>query len=304
MHKLINRWNDFWFAPGSAQNLGFCRLFVMLGGFVYYRGTDFETWGVFRYEFWQPIPLFRHLHLHPLSPVWMLALGRIWKASLLLGGIGLFSRLSCAVAFGLGLYLLGLPLSLGKLNHGDIPILWSFLVLAIARSGDAWSIDLLIRRGRGPNLSPHAEYRWPVRLMQVLLVGIFLLSGIAKLRVAGLHWALSDNFQRTLIACQYLGDPIVDWGAHLARHPIVCQTMAMAALLAEISAPLALTSPLFAWILIPSLFLMQIGNEVLLGVAFRQFMICYVFWIPWNRAGSLFKRNRNSSPNQAAMFSN
>src|SRR5205814_7778187 len=35
---------------------------------------------------------------------------------------------------------------------------------------------------------------------------------------------------------------------------------------------------------------MQLGNDLLLGVAFRQFMLAYAFFIPWDWIGDRIKR--------------
>jgi predicted DCC family thiol-disulfide oxidoreductase YuxK len=319
MSKLIDRWNRFWFEPQSAATLGFCRLLVCFLAFLYYRDSDVRGWGVYRISFWHPVGLLQHLHLQPGNAAEMWVLGLLWKAAMLTGAIGLCSRISCGIAFTLGLYLVGLTNSFGKIQHADPIILWSFLVLAIARSGDAWSLDCLYRTAWGKPLplgfitppvtatagvEKHSEYRWPLRMMQLLLVMVFCLSGISKLRTSGLAWALSNNFRNTLIAQHYMTRSRLDWALRLAGHPVLCRVMAVLALGAELCAPLALRGGVFAGLLIAGLIGMQIGNEVLLGVAFRQFMICYAFWIPWATAATWARRRfvQEEKPKTAVLF--
>lgn len=292
MRALVDRWNRFWFSPADPGTLGFCRLVLLLGAFLYYRSMDFEAFGFIPRSFWQPNWLFHRLHWFPLSPAHLAGLGMIWEIFLLLGAIGLFTRFSCAVAFGLGLYLVGLPNNTGKIDHNDAIVLWGFLVMAVARSGDAWSVDQLIRtaRGRGTLASGnlvgmdaerHAEYRWPLRLMQVMMALIFCIAGTTKLRTSGLSWAFSDNLRNTFLMQHYLARPPLNWGVWIAGHQWLCVFLALATLAMETGMPLALFSRWARWIIVPSLFAMQLGNELLLGIKFRQFMLCYVFWIPW-----------------------
>jgi hypothetical protein len=54
----------------------------------------------------------------------------------------------------------------------------------------------------------------------------------------------------------------------------------------ELTLPLAIFSRWARWVLIPTIFVMQLGNDLLLGVAFRQFMLAYVFFIPWDWVGA------------------
>jgi predicted DCC family thiol-disulfide oxidoreductase YuxK len=312
MNSLSAKWNHFWFKPDGPETLGFIRLLIMLGGFLYYRTLNLESWGYTQQSMFQPISFFKALHLHPYSPHVMAALGFIWKASLILGAIGLFSRASCAIAFILGLYLVGLPDNLGKIDHNDGIMLWSFLVLAIGRSGDAWSLDRLIRtaRGKGSPLSlkdpkeAHAEYRWPVRMMQFMMAMIFCLCGIAKLRFSGLAWAFSDNLKNLFILQHYVSKPPTDWSLTLAAYPKLCEFLALMTLIVETSMPLALFNKWARWFLLVSLFMMQLGNEVLLGINFRQFMLCYAWWIPWSDVGRFLRTalGGNNPPALTVLF--
>jgi predicted DCC family thiol-disulfide oxidoreductase YuxK len=288
----VDRWNRFWFSPADPGTLGFCRLVLMLGAFLYYRSMDFEAFGFIPRSFWQPNWLFQRLHWVPLTPAHLVSLGLIWEIFLLLGAIGLFTRFSCAIAFGLGLYLVGLPNNTGKIDHNDAIVLWGFLVMAVARSGDAWSVDQLIRtaRGRGTlaarnlvgaDAERHAEYRWPLRLMQVVMALIFCIAGTTKLRTSGLSWAFPDNLRNTFLMQQYLGQPPLNWGVWIAGHQWLCMFLALTTLVMETGMPLALFSRRVRWVFVPSLFAMQLGNELLLGIKFRQFMLCYIFWVRW-----------------------
>jgi hypothetical protein len=88
-----------------------------------------------------------------------------------------------------------------------------------------------------------------------------------------------------LIQAHYLGGPWVSWGLDLAQYAWLTQLMAASAVALEVSYPLALFSRRARWIIVPSVFLMQVGIDVLMGPGFKTFLICNLFWIPWDRVG-------------------
>ena len=76
---------------------------------------------------------------------------------------------------------------------------------------------------------------------------------------------------------------LADW---LVRYPGLCRALAGLTLALELSAPAALVSVRARWLLIPALFLFQVGNAVLLYQDFFfAYLGLYVFWVPWPRLG-------------------
>ena len=136
-------------------------------------------------------------------------------------------------------------------------------------------------RGRREIPPPSGEYRWPVRAVWMLMAVVFFAAGVAKLKRSGLEWAFSDNMSNTFVQRHYVGYPKLRWGLWLAQYPVLCWALGFITLAAEIGAPLALVSRRARRVLIPTLFMMQVGNDLLLGVAFWQFMTAYVFWVNW-----------------------
>ncbi len=51
----------------------------------------------------------------------------------------------------------------------------------------------------------------------------------------------------------------------------------------ELGYPLALVSRRARRLLVPSVLLMQVGIRVVLGPSFVTWMLCNVFWVPWDR---------------------
>jgi hypothetical protein len=286
----MNAWMRFWFAPGPASTLGVCRVLFFLGMWLWHVPRDYASWGSFSDVFWMPIFLFYRLGI-PLLPIEALdVMQTVWKASLVFGAIGLFTRASTIVAFALGTYLIGLPHNFGDTQHYDALVVFVLGALVFSHAGDAWSIDALIaaRRGRADRPADSGEYTWPIRFVWVAMALIFFAAGTSKLRFSGLEWAFSDNLALLLQRQHYHishGQPLVSWGLTVAAHPWLVQPMAALSLAVETLFPLALFSPAARQLLVPAAFLFVVGIRVLMGPNFELFMVCFVFWVPWHRVG-------------------
>jgi hypothetical protein len=287
-------WDAFWFAPGDAATLGICRALFFGGLLLWQLPHDFAPWGAYSPVFWMPIWLFDTFHVPAFSPHTIAWLQAMWKTSLLLSAEGLLARPSMTIAFALGVYLMGLPQNFGQTQHFDTLIVFASGALALSRAADAWSLDAWIssrrRRAGGPREAREApdpgEYTWPIRFVWVAMAAIFCAAGVSKLRHSGLEWILSDNFSWLLLRQQYHlsdGEPWTSWGIWIANHRWVARAMAAAAVSIETTYPLAVFSRRARALLVPGGLLFLIGIRALMGPTFEQFMMCYVFWVPWGR---------------------
>ena len=171
MELLRERWERFWFTPTPATNLGLCRLLFFGSLFLYYLPHDFSAWAEVSPAFWKPIYLFELFRLSVMPGAVLSVVQVVWKGTLALCCIGLFTRPSTLTSFLLGIYLLGLPHNFGKVHHNDAVIVLVLGILALSRCGDGCSFDRLIRSARHrrdsspttPSLS--GEYMWPVRMI-------------------------------------------------------------------------------------------------------------------------------------------
>jgi hypothetical protein len=218
----------------------------------------------------------------------------VWKIALGLSGIGFLTRASTVTAFILGTYLLGLPHSFGGTSHGDAILVFVLGIMALSRCGDSVSVDALIlaaRRNSHRSEEPALlddEYTWPVRMVWWVMAWVFLAAGVSKIRHSGLAWVTSDTMAIILTASHYHlanRDPLTSSGLQIAQHLWLCRFLAAATLAIELGFPLALLSRRARAVFVPSAFLMQTGIRILMGPVFDQFVICYLFWIPWDRAG-------------------
>ena len=293
MSALAAAWNTFWFTPAAPWPLGLCRA-GFFGSFyvLFLSRTDLRWYALFPPEFYQPRSFFAWLALP--TPSWEVMgwLVTAFEISVILAALGLLSRLATLTAFVLGLYVLGLQFNYGYLHwaHAIVPIVMG--VLALAPCGDALSLDALIRRAAtGKTANTGGQYRWPIQLVRLVFVSVFLAAGLAKLRQAGLEWVLSDTLRNYFLENQYVfrSEGAAAWSHLLADwlivRPGLCRGLAGVVLAVELSAPAALFSRCARRWLIPVLFLFQGGNVLLLYQNFLfAYLGLYLFWLPWSEA--------------------
>jgi predicted DCC family thiol-disulfide oxidoreductase YuxK len=288
-NNLTGWWDRFWFEPESPTTLSVCRVLFFGGLAVWLVPHDFSTWGSYSSVFWMPIWLFDRLNVPQLSAPTIAAIQAVWKTALILSAVGLFTRPAMLVTFVLGTYLMGLPQNFGQTQHFDTLVVFACGALALSRAGDTCSLDALIagaRRRSAVSLSPSPEYTWPIRFVWVAMAFIFCAAGISKLRHSGLEWIFSDNMAYLLQRQQYHlsdGEPLTNWGLTIARYPILVQGMAAVAVSVETMFPLVLFSRRARYVLVPLGLAFLVGIRLLMGPTFEQFMLCYVFWIRWDR---------------------
>jgi predicted DCC family thiol-disulfide oxidoreductase YuxK len=320
MKWIAQHWNNFWFSPASADNLGLCRVIFYGSMLLFYLLTpllfptwgwheNFSDWGKVSLVFWQPIWLFAQFHIPRFSIELLTAIELTWRISLALSCIGLFTRLSTAVSFILGIYLFGLPNSFGKTHHLDILMVFCFLILAFSRCGDAWSVDCLIRKAGHGSLARSrtlsGEYTWPVRAIWVVTSLVLFAAGFSKLRHSGLQWITGDTMAIFLIQANYHvtdAEPLTSWGLNLAQYTRLSHLLAAAAVMLEITFPIALFSRRARWFIVPSGALMQLGIAALLGPNFYQMMLCYSLWVPWDRVAARLKKQHGNQNKYVLLF--
>jgi len=156
----LHGWRRFWFEPEAPGPLGFCR--ILFFGYLLLRlapGAATVGWAGVDTALWWPTHLFAVLHLGSASPGVLRSLDALWVLALILSCVGLFTGVSTVVALLVGTYVLGLPQCFGKVDHWSGLLIVAMLVLALARSGDAWSIDAWIAHAGGAGRAPGLRAR-------------------------------------------------------------------------------------------------------------------------------------------------
>jgi hypothetical protein len=308
IRNLLGLWDRFWFVPTRASTLGVCRALFFAALFGFYVFEDFSGWSDVSQSFWRPVWLFRALDLTVLPHAALETVQIVWKAALALAAIGLFTRAATIVAFVLGAYLLGLPHSFGQTYHFDALHVFVLAALAVAPSGDAWSLDSLIRVARRPNAPRPATsgvYGWPIRFVWVAMSLVFVAAGLSKLRHSGLEWIASDTMSIFLVRAHYHvsdADPIGRLGLAIAQSPFASRAIALLTILVETAYPLALVSRRARLLLVPSAALMLVGIRVLMGPTFGVFLVCNLFWVPWSRVGAFVRARARGLPRRTLLY--
>ena len=193
--RMRSAWRRFWFEPASANELGICRCLFFTGVFICNVAAPSHHWGHVPKIFYHRIGLFALLQLPLLSAKTLQTMEVIWYVTLLLAAAGACARSASLIAALLGAYLLGLPNSSGKVGHGDQLTVLIMLMMPLCRCGDGFSLDRLFAQRRGNHSVPDSpDYRWPIRMVWVLMSCVFFAAGVTKLRRSGVDWIMSDNF--------------------------------------------------------------------------------------------------------------
>ncbi|MEO7982412.1 MAG: HTTM domain-containing protein, partial [Sporichthyaceae bacterium] len=113
--------------------------------------------------------------------------------------LGFLTRTSALVFVLSAGYYLTVPQLFGKVIHYHV-VVWVALVLVAARSSDVLSLDAVVRAWRRPDQhlqSPPAARRYsaPLRVIWLVMGGIYLLPGLYKYGSTGLEWASPHNMR-------------------------------------------------------------------------------------------------------------
>lgn len=281
--------NEYFFGPGSAKNLAALRAILFGWVLVYYAPMFFAPRGNYPAELWQPVWLLDVLGLPLASYETLLVLGAVWKAALLLAALGVLTRVSIAASLILGAYLLGVTHSFHKINHSDAALVLVMAIMLFARCSDRLSVDSWLRANlwkRKPREIAQGEYRWPVRTVWVVFAVIFFLAGYSKLYNGGVGWIASHSMSNIVIEVQNTRPPRLDVREYMHLLMYVFPVVALITVVVELAAPLALFWRWARVLIVPSLLGMQLGIFLLMGDDFRQFMVLYLFFVPWDRVGT------------------
>lgn len=221
----------------------------------------------------------------------------IFQISTLFAAIGLLTRFSLWISF-LSLGLLNAnALQFCYWNHHSIPLHVGMFLWALLDTNSSFRLDSLIHRfvrpqkeRSNPSFATLSDNYLPI-LSRVYFAIIFFLSGYTKLKYSGLNWIFSDNLKNILITQNFAHEnfwwspEFVSLNAFVIGIPYAGQLMALATIVLELCAPLALfKTRLRNWI-IADLALMQVGVFLLMYINFSPWAATYVFWLPLDRWG-------------------
>jgi hypothetical protein len=208
--RLPGWWDRFWFAPGSPRNLAAARIVFSLHALWILLSRDYAGIAALPSSFWGGVSeqtQWRFLLLPGHGPLEH-ALQLATVATLIGAALGLWPRLTC-LASALLLYHLA-PLETlfwkaGATERGFEVAILALIVLAFAPCADAWSV-----RRRLPTVSRQPEeYGWPLLLIQIFVVQIYLFGGYAKLFHVGPEWISAHNLRMLLLDFNQVDQDVV-----------------------------------------------------------------------------------------------
>lgn len=238
--RFVGRWHRYWFAEGGRYTVAVLRVAIAASVLL----SLWRLWGhrplAAPEEVYRPVGVWMVLGRTPppellVDALWAAAWGG--TAAMLLG---LCARAATAVSFLAGVALAALSFS-GRLtwSHQYNVVFVAQLALLGARSGDALSLDALLRRWRGrPPLDVARGYEWSVRLVLLAVSLMFVGAAIIKLGSGHftLRWALSDSLRHHLLVHYDINGierpALVDW---LLAEPWRYRTAALMNLVSQLA---------------------------------------------------------------------
>ena len=301
MTALLDRIGRWWYVPAPAARLAALRL--LIGGFALgyvlvraphlagYGGLPERQFAPVGVATWLPEPL-------PSDALQLLvALTAIAGFAFVAGWQFRWSGPLFAVL------LLGVTTyrsSWGQVFHTENLLVLHVLVLALSPAADALSLDAR-RSGFVPE--EDGRYGWPVRLMCLLTVLTYFVTGQTKLRNAGLDWLTTDSLRNYIaydnLRKAELGSAHSLLGAALVRHAWLFTPLAAFTLIVELGAPLAMLGgrlarawALAAWLFHAGVLAMMaiVFPYPLFGVAFAPFFAVERLRLPSLRTVRVFRR--------------
>jgi hypothetical protein len=293
------RWDQFWFTPKSSRNLAAARIVFAAYSLWVLTSRNLAQVSGLPPDFWSGVGAsvrWRYLVFPGHFPLEHIL---VWVAGIALtcAMFGVLSRLSCFVA-GVLLYHLAPLESIIWIPHpyarGLTISVIALLTLSFSHSGDCWALLPLRTEAAGISLP---EYAWPVRLIQVFLVEIYLFSGYAKIAVVGWKWASASNIRNWVLYCieeDQIGI-FHSFGAWIADRPFVSLAMGVGTLVFELGLVTVLFSKIARRVLVPLVALFHLAILLSMNLTFLNVPQLLVF-ADWDVVAAWVKRHRAHAP--------
>jgi hypothetical protein len=155
----------------------------------------------------------------------------------------------------------------GHVFHTDNLLALHVGIVALARSADAWAVG-------APAVEPadDVRYGFPLRLAAVVTVLTYVVTGIAKLRYAGMDWLAGDTLLNQIAfdnaRKKVLGDDYSPLAAAFAAHPWLFRPMGLLTVVVELGAPVALISRRWAAAWTAAAWTFHLGILALMWITF------------------------------------
>lgn len=266
-------WDAFWFGPEPAVNLRAARI-VLAANALWLALSRPHLPSIVRWPdaFWlhADTPVRVRFLIFPLGYTAEMFLWVILLGALVLSIFGIAVR-AAGLASGILIYHFApfedIFTAVGGPNFRGFTVpLLGLLIIAFGHHPDRVSED-----------SP--EWRWQLKLVQLLFAFSYLLSGISKLRLVGLRWATAANFEGLVLGLVF-PDVVPSWAHWFIGNPLLCWGGALAGMAMDFGFVLAVCSRRAARIIVPLTFLTHLAIAGVMGVVFlaTPLLLLFVNW--------------------------
>ncbi len=142
---------------------------------------------------------------------------------------------------------------------------------------------------------------WPLELMMCVVVVVYVVAGVAKLRWSGADWVTGDVLRNWIavdnLRKELFGDIYSPLGGWLATVPWVWGPIAVATLAVELGSPVALRRGRVRLLWIAVAWGFHVGVFVLMAISFpyQLFGVAYLAFLPVERIGAVWPRRRGGA---------
>lgn len=247
----LARW---WFAPAPPERLAALRIAIGAFAVAWSAASLGEVVALTRLPAAQlvPVGVVRVLGA-PLPGVVVAAIAVTTIALLLAVTAGAWFRVAAPLA-ALGLlWTTSYRSSWGMVFHTENLLVLHVIALAFLPAADAWCLG---RTARAPKPAQDrvldsaragaqpAGYGWAIKLLAAITCATYVLAGIAKLRLAGLHWLAGDQLRNQIaidnLRKALLGSATAPLARLMIMHPGALVALSLATLAIELGAPFAM----------------------------------------------------------------
>lgn len=209
----------------------------------------------------------------------LVALEVLRTLSLVLVGLGIWTRFVSLLAAAVLLVTYGITFSIGKIDH-TILLVITPLILTFANWGDCLSIDAM--RGTRPRPQAQSPPQWPLRLLATAVALPFFAVALVKLGTGWLLWS-SQATQGQFLA-GFLTLNRTTWLAPIAAHvnvPIAWELLDWLTVIIEFSllATLRWWRPFRIALAFTAIF--HLGVFLVMNIAFVQNIVVYGAFVSW-----------------------
>ncbi len=263
--RWLARW---WFAPAPAERLAALRIAIGMFAVWWTVGRLGEVLSLARLPASQlaPVGVTRVLEA-PLPGVVVAAIAIATIVLLVAFTAGAWFRVTAPLA-ALGLlWTMTYRNSWGMVFHTENLLVLHVLALACMPAADVWRLG-----PAKPGRAPPAGYGWAIKLLAAITAVTYMLAGIAKLRLAGLHWLDGDQLRNQIavdnLRKALLGSGTAPLAEALITHRNLLIVLSIATLVVELGAPLALLGRRLGWLWLVSAWGFHVGVVLTMNVWF------------------------------------